>query len=351
FQIGPLIKSLEEAGHQVVKCNLGEPDFNLPEYIKEEIKRQIDLNNTHYCDPQGLLPFRKAIADQINETRGLDISPDQVVVFPGAKPPIGLAQQIYLNQGDEVVYPSPGFPIYESFIGYVGAVPVPLHLKEEEGFSFRGQDLEKLITEKTKLIYLNFPSNPTGAVATKEQLEEIVDVIDRKCPEEVRIYSDEVYEYILFDGSKHLSIASMKNMAKRTIIVSGLSKTFAWTGGRVGYAVFPDPQEAQMFKLFNINYFSCVPPYNQEAARLALESPLRELDPNGALGCARAERQSYYRFFPTPLRQLPVARKPVPWLSPPKIACLETRISLPHPLLSRIARPRPCFWLQTLQSL
>ncbi|GFP44088.1 aspartate aminotransferase, partial [Candidatus Hakubella thermalkaliphila] len=252
FQIGPLIKSLEEAGHQVVKCNLGEPDFNLPEYIKEEIKRQIDLNNTHYCDPQGLLPFRKAIADQINETRGLDISPDQVVVFPGAKPPIGLAQQIYLNQGDEVVYPSPGFPIYESFIGYVGAVPVPLHLKEEEGFSFRGQDLEKLITEKTKLIYLNFPSNPTGAVATKEQLEEIVDVIDRKCPEEVRIYSDEVYEYILFDGSKHLSIASMKNMAKRTIIVSGLSKTFAWTGGRVGYAVFPDPQEAQMFKLFNI---------------------------------------------------------------------------------------------------
>ncbi|GFP32296.1 aspartate aminotransferase [Candidatus Hakubella thermalkaliphila] len=276
FQIGPLIKSLEEAGHQVVKCNLGEPDFNLPEYIKEEIKRHIDLNNTHYCDPQGLLPFRKAIADQINETRGLDISPDQVVVFPGAKPPIGLAQQIYLNQGDEVVYPSPGFPIYESFIGYVGAVPVPLHLKEEEGFSFRGQDLEKLITEKTKLIYLNFPSNPTGAVATKEQLEEIAYVIDRKCPEEVRIYSDEVYEYILFDGSKHLSIASMKNMAKRTIIVSGLSKTFAWTGGRVGYAVFPGPQEAQMFKLFNINYFSCVPPYNQEAARLALESPLKD---------------------------------------------------------------------------
>src|SRR4030065_783415 len=132
FKIGPQIKGLEDQGKRVIKCNLGEPDFPVPQHIKEEVKRQIDLDNTHYCDPQGILPLRKAIAKQLSETRGIQATPERVVVFPGAKPPIGFCKQTYCDPGDEVVYPSPAFPIYESFIYYVGAKPVPIYLKGEK---------------------------------------------------------------------------------------------------------------------------------------------------------------------------------------------------------------------------
>jgi aspartate aminotransferase len=274
FRIGPQIRELELQGHEVIKCNLGEPDFPLAKHIAEEIKRQVDLDLTHYCDPQGILPLREAIARAVSRTRKIDISPDRVVVFPGGKPPIGLTQQTYCNPGDEVIYPSPGFPIYESFTGYVGARPVPLHLREEAGFSFSGRDLAPLITDRTRVIILNFPSNPTGGVATSEQLADIANVIREKAPAQVRIYSDEIYERILFDGNHHNSIASVPGMAERTIIASGVSKSFAWTGGRVGWAIFPTTEEATVFKNLNINYFSCIPAYNQMGAVVALESPL-----------------------------------------------------------------------------
>ncbi len=274
FKIGPYIKGLEDAGKRVIKCNLGEPDFAVPEHIRGEVKRHLDLDNTHYNDPQGILPLRKAVADQMRRTRGLDVAPERVVCFPGAKPPIGLCQQTYTNPGDEIIYPSPGFPIYESFIDYLGAKPVPLHLDEQQGFSFTGEDLAPLIGDRTRLIYLNFPSNPTGGVATREQLEGIAEVIQTRTAPDVRVYSDEVYEDILFDGAQHCSIASIPGMADRTIIVSGVSKSYCWTGGRIGWAVFPTEEEAQVFKNLNINYFSCLPAYNQEGAREALESPL-----------------------------------------------------------------------------
>lgn len=273
FKVGPYIAEVERSGHKVIKCNLGEPDFALPKHIREEVKRQLDNDLTHYCDPQGILPLREAVAKDVGARRGLKITPDRVVVFPGAKPPIGLCQQTYCNPGDEVIYPSPGFPIYESFINYIGAKPRPLHLKEEKGFSFTGEELAPLITARTKLIYINFPSNPTGGVATKEQLAEIADVIKTKAPADARVYSDEVYENILFDGSVHRSIASLPQMAERTIIVSGVSKTYSWTGGRVGWAIFPTAEEAFIFKNLNINYFSCVPAYNQMGAKVAIESP------------------------------------------------------------------------------
>ena len=274
FKVGPYIKEVESTGMKVVKCNIGEPDFPTPKHIIEEVKRQLDLDNTHYNDPQGVLPFRETIAKQISETRNIKVTPDHVVVFPGGKPPIGLCQQAYCNPGDEIIYPSPGFPIYESFIEYFGAVPKPLHLNEEKNFSFTGADLEALITDKTKLIFINFPSNPTGGVASPNDLREMAEVIKKKCNPDVRIYSDEIYENILFDGSKHSSIASVPGMQERTIIVSGASKSFSWTGGRIGWAVFPTVEEAQAFKNLNINYFSCIPPYNQMGAKLAIESPL-----------------------------------------------------------------------------
>jgi aspartate/methionine/tyrosine aminotransferase len=273
FKVGPYIKEIEDAGHNVVKCNLGEPDFPLPRHIAEEVKRQIDNDLTHYNDPQGILPLREAIAYTMGEDRGLSINPNRVVVFPGAKPPIGFTQQTYCNAGDEVIYPSPGFPIYESFVRYIGASAVPLHLEESCGFSFSSSDVARLISDRTKLIYVNFPSNPTGGVAKREQLEEIGRAILSLTPPEVRVYSDEVYERILFDGEQHASIASVPGMESRTIIVSGVSKSYSWTGGRVGWAVFPTAEEAAVFKNLNINYFSCLPAYNQMGARVALESP------------------------------------------------------------------------------
>ena len=274
FKVGPYIVALENEGHKVIKCNLGEPDFPLPAHVRDEVKAQLDKDNVHYCDPQGILPLRKAVAKYIGEARGIEVTAEQVVVFPGGKPPIGLCQQTYCNPGDEIIYPSPGFPIYESFINYVGAVPVPLHLREDLGFSFSGADLEKLITPKTKLIFMNFPSNPTGGVASREQLEEIAEVIKQKCDPNIRIYSDEIYENILFDGAKNYSIASVEGMQEKTIIATGASKSYSWTGGRIGWVVFPSVEEAQLFKNLNINYFSCIPPYNQEGARVAIESPL-----------------------------------------------------------------------------
>jgi aspartate/methionine/tyrosine aminotransferase len=273
FKVGPYIARLEEAGHRVIKTNLGEPDFPLPSHIAAEVKRQIDNDLTHYVDPQGILPLREAVANYMAPPRGLEITPDRVVVFPGAKPPIGFCQQTYCDPGDEVIYPSPGFPIYESFIGYVGAKPVPLHLEEERGFAFSGDELGRLITDRTKLIFICFPSNPTGGVASQEELGSIATVIREKAPTDCRIYSDEVYENILFDGSEHLSPAAFPGMAERTIIVSGASKSYSWTGGRIGWAVFPTAEEAQVFKNLNINYFSCTAAYNQMGAKLAIESP------------------------------------------------------------------------------
>ncbi|HUJ68503.1 MAG TPA: aminotransferase class I/II-fold pyridoxal phosphate-dependent enzyme [Syntrophorhabdales bacterium] len=274
FKIGPHIAALEEQGKRVVKCNIGEPDFPVPQFIREEIKRQIDADNAHYCDPQGLLSLRTAVAKHFSESRGIHASPDRVVIFPGVKPTIGLVQQAYCDPDDEVVYPSPGFPIYESFISYVRARPVPMHLKEEDDFSLSGEQLAPLLSRRTKLIILNFPSNPTGAVASLEQLEGMARAIRSTCSENVRVYSDEIYEDSIFDGAAHGSIISCAGMERMTILVGGVSKGFSWTGGRVGWALFPTVEEAMVFKNLNINYFSCVPPYNQEGARLALESPL-----------------------------------------------------------------------------
>ena len=270
FKVGPHIVHVDQSRGSVVKLNLGEPDYDLPRAVNAEIKRQLDAGNTHYCDPQGTPNLRSAISEYVNRTRGLNTTPGHVVVFPGGKPSIGLTQQIYCNPGDEVIYPSPGFPIYESFIRYVQAAPVPLHLDESAGFTFTAEQLAELITPKTKVIYLNFPSNPTGGVASQSQIEEIADVILRKAPPDVRVYSDEIYERIVFDGQEHYSILQVPGMAERTILASGFSKTFAWTGGRIGYAVLPTVEEAEMFKTLNINYFSCVAPYNQEAAVVAL---------------------------------------------------------------------------------
>jgi aspartate aminotransferase len=272
FKVGEDIAKVSARGVDVIRLNIGEPDCDSAPHINEEACRQIRAGNSHYTDPQGILPLRKAICDHINRTRGLNVTPDRVVVTTGGKPPISFAIQTYVNPGDEVIYPSPGFPIYESWITYAGATPVPLHLREETGFTFTPDDLKRLITPKTKLIFLCSPSNPTGGVLTKEELAGMARVIREHAPADVRIYADEIYEHCLFDGERHYSITGEPGMEEKTILVSGHSKGFAMTGWRLGYAILPTAEEAAVFKQLTINIVSCVPPFIQEAGRVALES-------------------------------------------------------------------------------
>ncbi|MBT8047738.1 MAG: aminotransferase class I/II-fold pyridoxal phosphate-dependent enzyme [Xanthomonadales bacterium] len=275
FGFGSRILEVEQAAQErVIRCNLGQPDFPLPNHIAEAVIDAVRAGHTTYCDPQGMPELRAALAGKMAADRGLpEIDPERVVVFPGARPSIGFAQQSYCEQGDEVIYPTPGYPLYESYIPYVGAKPIPIHLQEDHGFSLTTEELEPLISDHTKLIYLNFPSNPTGGVASKAQLEALAELILEKTPPNVRVYSDEAYEAIVFDSEDHFSIASVPGMEQRTIIASAVSKTYSWTGGRVGWAVYPTVEEAKVHRNLNINYFASIPPYNQIATRVALESP------------------------------------------------------------------------------
>jgi aspartate aminotransferase len=273
FTLGDNIAECEAMGIKVIRFNLGEPDFDTAEHISQCASENLTRGNTHYCPPHGIPALRNAVAQQVSASRGIHVDPELVCITPGAKPPIGYSLQTYVNPGEEVIYPSPGFPIYESWITYVGAKPVPLHLEESRGFSFTAEDLEKLITPRTKLIFINSPSNPTGGVLEKADLEEIAALIREKGSDDIRIYSDEVYEEIIFDGLDHVSIASMPGMAEKTVLVSGHSKSFAMTGWRLGFAILPTREEHDAFKNLNINAISCTPPFIQDAGREAYENP------------------------------------------------------------------------------
>lgn len=273
FKLGDDIQRCLDRGMDVIRFNLGAPDFRSPGHLERLAIAQLQAGNSGYCDPAGILSFRQAIARHVTRTRGIPVPPDRVVVTPGAKPPIGYALQSYVDPGDEVVYPSPGFPIYESWTTFVGADPVPLLLSEESGFTFTAADLAARVSERTKLIILCSPSNPTGGVLSREELAGMARVIQERCRPEVRVYSDEVYEHILFDDVRHHSIASEPGMAERTVIASGLSKGFAMPGWRLGWAVLPTREEATVFTQLNINTISCVPPFLQEGGRAAYEDP------------------------------------------------------------------------------
>ncbi len=276
FEVGKDIARLEAQGKRIIKFNLGQPDFRAPEHLDRECIRQLEAGNTGYVDPAGILPLRRAIADHMRKTRGVDVDPSRVVVTAGAKPPIGLTVLTYVNRGDEVIYPSPGFPIYESWVRFLGAVPVPLRLREERDFAFTPDELGDLITPRTKLVILNSPSNPTGGVLSKEDLQGIARVIREKGSPDLRVYSDEIYEQILFDGEEHRSLISEEGMEERTVVASGHSKGFGMTGWRLGWAVLPNAEEAAVFSRFNVNTVSCVPPFIQEAGREAYENPETE---------------------------------------------------------------------------
>ena len=273
FKLGSLIREVEREGPRVIRCNLGQPDFPLPDHVRKAVSDALDAGLTGYCDPQGIPELREAIARDVGERRGLDVDPERVVVYPGGRVSIGFAQHAYCDPGQEVVFPTPGYPLFESFVEWVEGIPRVLRLREEDGFVVCPEELESLLSEKTALVFLNFPANPTGGVATPEELEAIAEVVLRSAAPHARVYSDESYEAIVFDGRKHHSIASVPGMEERTVIASAVSKTYAWTGGRVGWAVYPTVEEARVHRNLNINFVASIPPYNQVGARVAIESP------------------------------------------------------------------------------
>ena len=277
FKLGEDIGICQARGLDVIKFNIGEPDFDSVEQINQVAIDEIKASNSHYCDPAGIESLRKTIASYITETRGVTVDPSRIVILPGAKPAISYTMMTYLDPGDEVIYTSPGFPIYESWVEYLGLTPVPLMVGEEKGFSFGAEDLKNLITERTKLIILCSPSNPTGGVLSKREISEIATTIRQKCRPDVRVFADEIYESILFDGQVHQSIIEEEGMEEITVLSSGFSKSFAMTGWRLGWVLLPTPEEAAIFKQLNINLVSCVPPFIQEAGREALENPKTQL--------------------------------------------------------------------------
>jgi len=272
FKLGDDIQRCVDRGMDVIRFNLGAPDFRSAPHLNRVASQALDAGNSGYCDPAGILPFREAIAAHVTRTRGVDVTPGRVIVTPGAKPPIGYTLQTYVDAGDEVIYPSPGFPIYESWVRFARAVPVPLPLSDERDFAFTADDLVALVTERTKVIILCSPSNPTGGVLSRDDLAGIAALVRERCRPDVRIYADEIYEHILFDGLEHESIMSHEGMAERTVLASGHSKGFAMTGWRLGWAVLPTEKEAAIFKQLNINIMSCVPPFLQEAGAAAYDA-------------------------------------------------------------------------------
>ena len=273
FKIGEDMARARARGVDVIPFTIGEPDFDSAPHINEAGIAAIRAGDTHYTDPAGIAPLREALAAYVSRTRGIEVTADRVIILPGAKPAIGYTMMAYVDPGDEVIYPSPGFPIYESWVTYLGGVPKPLVLREERGFSFTVDDLDRLLTERTKVLMLCSPSNPTGGVLPKSLLEEVAALVKERGRPDIRIYSDEIYEHITFDGFEHTSMASLPGMDRHTIIASGHSKGYAMTGWRLGWCVLPTAEEALRFKQININTVSCVPPFIQQAAREALENP------------------------------------------------------------------------------
>ena len=275
FEVLARAKALERQGRQVVHLEIGEPDFDTPDHIKAAAKRALDAGVTHYGPSAGIPELRGAIARHVAETRGIDVAPNEVVVTPGAKPIMFFAILALVNRGDEVIYPNPGFPIYESVVNFVGGVPVPIPLTEETGFGFDLAELERRVSRKTRLIVINSPGNPTGGVLEPDDIGRIADLARHY---RVPVLSDEIYRRFLYEG-RFASIASLPGMKPQTIILDGFSKSYAMTGWRLGYGVMPPALAEHMTRLMT-NSASCTATFIQHAGVAALQgddAPVREM--------------------------------------------------------------------------
>jgi aspartate/methionine/tyrosine aminotransferase len=268
FDVLVRARALEAQGHNVIHMEIGEPDFDTPQNVIGAGVSALQAGYTHYSPSAGIPELRAAIAAHISRTRNITVGPERIVVVPGAKPIMYFVMTALLEEGDEVIYPDPGFPIYASLIDFLGAVRKPMKLHDELGWRFDPDEFKSLITPKTKLIIFNSPHNPTGAILTRDELELIAAAAREH---DILVLADEIYERILYDGV-HLSIASLPDMLDRTVILDGFSKTYAMTGWRLGYGVMPVWLADAVAQLMT-NSNSCVATFTQLAGVEALQGP------------------------------------------------------------------------------
>jgi aspartate aminotransferase len=269
FDVLVRARALEAKGRSIIHLEIGEPDFATPSHIIEAAKKALDEGWTHYGPTQGLPELREAIAGYISRTRGIQADPARVCVTPGGKPILFFPMIALLEEGDEVIYPNPGFPIYESMIRFLGAKPVPLPLEESRGFSFDLNLFRDRLTEKTKLVILNSPHNPTGGVIPREDLRQIALLLRDR---DIMVLSDEIYCQIYYGDAAPSSILEFPWMLEKTILLDGFSKTYAMTGWRMGYGFMPEWLVGAVNKLM-VNSNSCTASFTQRAGVAALNGP------------------------------------------------------------------------------
>ena len=274
FEVLARARALEAQGKEIIHLEIGEPDFETPKHIVEAGRKAIADGFTHYGPTAGLPQLRESIARNSGEVRGINTDPANVVVTPGAKPIMFYVLLALAEPGVEVIYPNPGFPIYESMIKFCGATPVPMQLLEEKDYHPDLAALPGLITDKTRLIIINSPENPCGSALTKEELETIAGIV--KQHPDLYVMADEIYKDILYTG-EHYSISSIPGMQERTIILDGFSKSYAMTGWRMGYGILPEELVPHIVKLA-VNSVSCAASFTQMAAVAALEGPKDEVE-------------------------------------------------------------------------
>jgi aspartate aminotransferase len=268
FQVLAAANRLEAAGRSVIHFEIGEPDFPTPPRVVEAAKQALDAGRTTYCQAQGIPALREAVARHALRYKGIRAEPEQVVVAPGAKPIIFSTLCALVNPGDEVLYPDPGFPTYESVIRFVGGTPVPLTLREENGFRLDTSELRARLSSRTRLLILNSPSNPTGSFLDHEDLGDIAASL---ASTDAWVLSDEIYSRIVYEGTA-ASIATQPGMRERTVILDGFSKTYSMTGWRLGYGIMPPGLAEAMTRLL-INSNSCTTHFVQLAGIQALDGP------------------------------------------------------------------------------
>ena len=270
FEVLARAKALEAQGRSIVNLGIGQPDFRTPEHIVEAAVKALRDGHHGYTPANGILPLREAVAADLLRRHKVTVHPDDIVVVPGGKVTMFFATLMFGEAGAEIIYPNPGFPIYESVIKFTGAVPVPLPLLEKDGFGFSAEAVLSRITPRTRLIILNSPANPTGGTSSKDEIEKLVAGLEKH--PEVAILSDEIYSEMLYEGRVHTSLLQYESLRDRVIMLDGWSKTYAMTGWRLGYAVWPKALAAHATRLA-INCHSCVNAPAQFAGIAALQGP------------------------------------------------------------------------------
>jgi aspartate aminotransferase len=287
FEVLVRAKALERQGKDIVHLEIGEPDFDTPANIIDAGVEALEHGWTHYGPSAGLPELRQTIAEYISETRGVPVAAEEVVVVPGGKPIIFYSILALVDAGDEVIYPNPGFPIYESMINFVGGKAVPIPLREELQFRMDVEQLKRLITDRTRLLIINSPQNPTGAVLEQQDIEGIAEAIgDRN----VMVLSDEIYSRLLFEG-RHHSVLSLPDWKERTILLDGFSKTYAMTGWRMGYGVMRADLAQQVSRLMT-NSNSCTASFTQRAGIEAIRGDQSSVEKM----CAEFQRRRDFFF-------------------------------------------------------